>query len=581
MAMPLVGFLTFPGAWAAGLYVGLLFDLAAILVFAGLPRLVAVVALQFYWLALAANRLYYDYFHDVLHPAVVRSHGADVPYLKDALAQMMARGAMMWSFLLFVLSLAFVRKGGHPRLVGVGVFVAGLAAFFSWRHTGPAIFAWEPTQLLRTRGRLTASQSKILCNTPDSLRERVVKKPVEKDLRRELGLDPKKPVPIIVLVVESMRAFEFYHPSWAETIFPQTTKWIRSHGIAFEQAYTQVFEYGQSSRGQFSILCSRSPHFHEEAVFIEYPAWRGTCLPQMLKARGYRTAWFHGNEESFHGQAAFLSRHGIDEINGMSYFAKLGIREQINSWGYGDRSVLAASADRIAALAKEGPVFASIMTSTSHPPFLKKMASRLPKEFFESHRIDDGIYQAFAGTFHYTDQAIGEFLEKVFASPELHNAVVVLVADHSSWPTPFALTEVAKFDMSFRIPLVLLTRKMPRPRRIDRVVTQAQIAPTLASLLGLATPEGWEGQSLFDESPVTWRISWEGRPVYRTENRYCLPFGARASARQCFDLEGLDPLFYNLQFHEVAEVAEETEEYCHSLERAEKEIRRLGEPNSP
>ena len=130
MAMPLVGFLTFPGAWAAGLYVGLLFDLAAILVFGGLPRLVAVVALQFYWLALAANRLYYDYFHDVLHPAVVRSHGADVPYLKDALAQMMARGAMMWSFLLFVLSLAFVRKGGHPRLVGVGVFVAGLAAFF-------------------------------------------------------------------------------------------------------------------------------------------------------------------------------------------------------------------------------------------------------------------------------------------------------------------------------------------------------------------------------------------------------------------------------------------------------------------
>jgi len=573
VTLPLVGFLTFPKAWGAGLYVGLLFDLALTCAAMALRRRWAYLAILAYWAAVAGNRLYYDYFHGVLEASVVLSHGRDIFYLGDSLAQMLTTEAMVASVALLLAGLGLRRK---ERIRGAGIsglVLAGMGLAFSFGYEGPAIFAWEPTQLLRARARSDSSRTKMLCDssTPSvpAPKRRAYTVP-------DLGLDLKRPVNVIVLVVESLRGYEFFHPLWSETIFPRTSKWVKESGIAFPQAYTQVYEFGQTSRGQFSILCSRMPNFHEEAVFIEYPKFAGICLPQRLKAKGYQTAWFYGNEPAFHGQESFLKNHGVDHIFGDAFFKARGVSERINSWGFGDLGVLGASAEKIAEMAARGPVFATLMTSSTHPPFSTEMAKRLPPTFFSDHGIQDKIYQAFAGTFHYADEAIGNFLTKVFEHPALDNTVVVLVADHSSWPAPFAVSEITKFDMQFRIPIVLLTKRMPAPRRIDHVVTQSNIAPTLLAVLGLSPEPGWEGETLFDSPPMDWIVSWEGRPVYRSGAHYCLPDNAKAGRRKCYDLKGQDPLFSSAAFSEEAEDPARTEEFCHLLDRQAKEIKRLG-----
>ncbi|MBF0236326.1 MAG: hypothetical protein HQM12_01360 [SAR324 cluster bacterium] len=80
------------------------------------------------------------------------------------------------------------------------------------------------------------------------------------DLRQQFGFSEDKPVNVIVIFVESMRAFELLHPDIGPRVYPRLRSILWNNSMLFTQAYSSSFTAGQTVRGQFSTLFHASHH---------------------------------------------------------------------------------------------------------------------------------------------------------------------------------------------------------------------------------------------------------------------------------------------------------------------------------
>lgn len=133
-----------------------------------------------------------------------------------------------------------------------------------------------------------------------------------------------------------------------------------------------------------------------------------------------------------------------------------------------------------------------------------------------------GLYDA---ELHQLDQALGRLLDYFERRGLLQNTLVVIVGDHGQahgeadfWGHGERLLEEVT-----RVPL-LIYHPDRRGRVIDQLVGGVDLAPTVASLLGLPRHGGWSGRSLapllsgrtIPEVPVlTHRRRWNGEPERR------------------------------------------------------------------
>lgn len=116
-----------------------------------------------------------------------------------------------------------------------------------------------------------------------------------------------------------------------------------------------------------------------------------------------------------------------------------------------------------------------IMTSSNHPPFT-----------FPEGKIDLPP-QTDRAAVKYTDFAIGEFIEKAKSKPWFSNTLFVIVADHcakSSGKTNLPLQQ-------YHIPLIIWQPSLVPAQRVEKRVSQMDVAPTIAGLLH------WSYKSLF------------------------------------------------------------------------------------
>ncbi len=357
--------------------------------------------------------------------------------------------------------------------------------------------------------------------------------------RARLGLPESGPIHIVLLFSESMRAYELLHDGLAPQIYPRLRRLLDDRSVWFTQAYSSSFSAGQTVRGQFSTQCSMLPNMLGPAEYIAHTTVRLACVQEFLKAHGYRTTWFNSHTASYHGKRAFESLHGMDEYYDREFFAGLGITQRIGDWGLADRPVLAATADKLAELAKDGrPLYANILTISTHHPYSVIPEGPLPEALA---RAAAGVpeYEGFLSRFRYADDALADFVERLFSGPIGERTLVVLLGDHGSPISPhLPLGEVQEVELRFRVPLALLTKNLPRPERLSHPVHQLDVVPTVAAIAGLPGEVTWLGRDLFaDGSPWTY-VSGD-LVHYRVGARACYTVGKAVS---CYDVGGADPL---------------------------------------
>ncbi len=250
--------------------------------------------------------------------------------------------------------------------------------------------------------------------------------------------------------------------------------------------FTNCYANGKKSMDAMPSVISSIPKLMEiEYLTSSYAANQIESIPKILTKKGYETGFFHGATNGSMNFDVFADVSGFEHYYGRSEYDNDADFD--GTWGIFDEPFLDWSADEISKMKR--PFFSTIFTISSHPPYAipeqhKNTFTKGPSEMHNSVA--------------YADYALSTFFEKAKQTDWYDNTLFVIVADH----TPASGTPIYFKDMgNMHIPLVFYhpTNQFFRGRE-DKIVSQADIMPTILNLIGHKDPFFAFGKSIFEET---------------------------------------------------------------------------------
>jgi len=356
------------------------------------------------------------------------------------------------------------------------------------------------------------------------------------------------PPNILMIGSDTLRADRLGAMGYRRALTPNIDQ-LAEQGALFANCYVPC---ARTAPSLISMLTGTWPHTHgvrDNFVPDNETRLSVDTLPQLLKARGYRTAalsdWCGGDMGKFsfgfdhtdlpadQWNLKYLIRQGPKDLRlYLSLFThnrlgRLLLPELYYLGGVPLTKPMGKRARRLLSrlTADSAPFFLNVFYSTTHPPFAsewpwytrfadpayrgesKFAMARLtdpfdilrrqgaPKEEFDLDQIID-LYDGCVAEF---DDEVGRMLAHLEACGLADNTIVVVYSDHGmeffehdSW----GQGNSAVGESSPRIPLVIRDPRKPGRGRIDHVVRSIDLAPTLLELVGAPPVASMDGASL-------------------------------------------------------------------------------------
>ncbi len=161
-----------------------------------------------------------------------------------------------------------------------------------------------------------------------------------------------------------------------------------------------------------------------------------------------------------------------------------------NAWGVADEilfdHMLQALDQEHRSRGAKTPFFAHIMTVSNHRPYT-----------YPANRIDIPSGTGRDGAVKYSDYALGRFLENAKRRPWFDNTIFVITADHGANARGTMEIPIDKY----RIPLFFYAPGRIAPQKVDRLMSQIDIAPTLLGFTGLSYYSKFFGRDVLRAPP--------------------------------------------------------------------------------
>ena len=285
---------------------------------------------------------------------------------------------------------------------------------------------------------------------------------------------------VIVVVLESTGARHLKMYGAASDPMPRLTALARQ-AIVFERAYAV---YPESVKGLFGTLCSRYPAFDTPPE--QYAAAPCGALPRLLKQDGYRTALFHSGRFDYLGMKPIIEQRGFDLLEDAGAIGG----DMESSFGVDDASTVRRALAWIASLRGQR-FFLTYLPIAGHAPY----ESNGPGPF---RGRDD--FTRYLNALNESDRALGALLDGLAALGVDDDTVVIVFGDHGEafgeHPGNFAHTLFIQ-EENVRVPyLIAAPGAITDQRRVQRVASSIDTAPTIADLLGLPADPLHQGSSL-------------------------------------------------------------------------------------
>lgn len=287
---------------------------------------------------------------------------------------------------------------------------------------------------------------------------------------------------VIFLQIESLHDFVIGMKVNGQEITPALNR-LRGESISFTNFYAETGE-GSSADAEFLAHCSIHPA-PKGVAFVSYAGNQLSCLPDLLKARGYKTAVMHSDRPDFWNRAAIYPKIGIDRYFNKDDFDQ---SEQVR-FRLGDASFLQQSVSKLEQLPQ--PFDVMLMTFSSHTPFSEKWNDF---RMLELGPLENTITGDYLQIIHYVDATVGQFIDRLRENGLLDTTVLLAYGDHailkktdSGLATLLDLSptdEVGRAKAENRVPLFI---RLPDGRVAERadLASEIDLAPTVAGLLGI------------------------------------------------------------------------------------------------
>jgi arylsulfatase A-like enzyme len=178
----------------------------------------------------------------------------------------------------------------------------------------------------------------------------------------------------------------------------------------------------QTIRGLYAMLCADYNKlgygaFKSEEYVALPEVTRPPCLPQLMRERGYQTAFLQAADLRYMGKDRFMPAVGFDRVEGEE---SLNYSYAESDWGPDDKAFLEQAAVRIEELhAGRQPFFLTLLTVGTHHPFVLPH-STMGKEKDKRR-----------AAFRYLDAALGQFVDRLQSQGVLEDTLLIITSDET------------------------------------------------------------------------------------------------------------------------------------------------------
>ena len=205
--------------------------------------------------------------------------------------------------------------------------------------------------------------------------------------------------------------------------------------------------------------------------------------------KGYGSVFAYGGYSYFDNMNAYFEGNGYRAVDRRS-IPSARVKFE-NVWGVADEHLFDQALDEIEREKADHagrPAFVHVMTTSNHRPYT-----------YPPGRIDIPSGSGREGAVKYTDWAIGYLFEQARKRAWFKDTVFVITADHGASARGTAQIPVDRY----LIPLFVYAPAHIAPGRIDRLMSQIDIAPTLLGLLEFGYRSKFLGRDVLRSAPDT------------------------------------------------------------------------------
>ena len=210
-------------------------------------------------------------------------------------------------------------------------------------------------------------------------------------------------------------------------------------------------------------------------------------LGSVFEDKDYAVLFAYGGYGYFDNMNAFFDANDYRSVDRRAIPS--GRVEHETVWGVADEHLfdqVLEEIDRDLKARPEHPFFVHVMTTSNHRPYT-----------YPAGRIDIPSGDGRDGAVKYTDYAIGQFIAKARAKAWFDDTVFVLTADHGANARGTTRIPIDKY----LIPVMVYSPKHVAPQRVDRLMSQIDIPPTLLGLLDFDYYSKFFGRDVLHSPP--------------------------------------------------------------------------------
>jgi phosphoglycerol transferase MdoB-like AlkP superfamily enzyme len=242
-----------------------------------------------------------------------------------------------------------------------------------------------------------------------------------------------------------------------------------------------------------SILAS-VPSLETPYTISHYANNQINGLPELLKRKGYYSAFFHGAPNGSMGFDSFAKVAGFNDYFGLDQYPERSDFDGI--WGVWDEPFFKFFGDKLNSFRQ--PFIASIFSVSSHHPF------KVPDKYQGKFKKGPAPIVEVVG---YTDFALREFFNQISSSPWFKNTLFVITADHTNESIH---KEFQNNFGSYSIPVIFFKPGSDLKGIKNRIAQQIDIMPTVLSYLNFDEEYIAFGNNLLDNSRESFAFNTSG-----------------------------------------------------------------------
>ncbi len=289
------------------------------------------------------------------------------------------------------------------------------------------------------------------------------------------------PKNVVVIMLESFS--KHFTGLGNRTSFTPFLDSLMTKSFVCRQGYANALH---SAEGVPAVIAGIPSLMDEPITTSMYGTDRITTMPNLLKEKGYESAFYHGGTNGTMSFDLFSSNAGYDHYYGRTEYDNE--KDYDGNWGIWDEPYLQYFAKSMSEMKQ--PFFSSVLTLTSHDPF------RVPDQY--KNILPKGplpVQQCIA----YTDMALKKFFETASRQPWYSNTLFVITADHCA-----LMTEVESDHGNYgfyKIPIIFFA---PGDDKLfgstKEIAQQIDILPSVMDYLGYEKSFFSFGNSIFKET---------------------------------------------------------------------------------